>query len=164
MTEVVPADPGGIELLAKLERAGVLTPTGLTLTDPNLPMEQAEAIGVLLGRMHMSLRFAIGDWLLFIEAVYPEQWSQMAEVLHLSEETRREYMRVSERVPRSRRRPRLDWSHHRAVAALAPADQKQWLKRAETERLSHHALRNALRPDPEPAPEVEVCSCCHRPM
>jgi hypothetical protein len=154
-------DPGGIELLVALEQAGALTPTGLTLTDPNLPASQAEAIGMLLGRMHMSVRFAIGDWLLFIEAVYPTQWSQMAEVLNMSERTCSDYMRVSQQVPRSRRRPKLDWSQHRAVAALPPPEQKEWLKKAEVEHLSHHALRDALR---NGTPEITQtsCRCCGR--
>ncbi len=34
-------DPGGIELLVSLEQAGALTPTGLTLTDPNTGAERA---------------------------------------------------------------------------------------------------------------------------
>lgn len=153
--------PEGYALLQLLEQAGALTPTGLTLTDPDLPIGQAEAIGTLLGRMHMSVRFAIGDWLLFIENVYPAEWSQLAEVLGLSTDTKREYMRVSERVPRSRRRPKLDWSQHRAVAALPPPEQKEWLKKAETEQMSHHALRDALR-NGKPKAEPRACPCCHR--
>jgi hypothetical protein len=156
-------EPGAVELLVALEQAGALTPTGLTLTDPDLPIGQAEAIGTLLGRMHMSVRFAIGDWLLFIENVYPDEWSQLAEVLGLSTDTRREYMRVSERVPRSRRRPKLDWSQHRAVAALPPPEQKEWLKKAEVEQLSHHALREALR-DGKPEVVPTHCRCCQRPL
>lgn len=154
-------DPAGYDLLQQLEAAGALTPTGLTLTDPNLPISQAEAIGALLGRMHMSVRFAIGDWLLFVEANYPTEWSQLATVLGLSERTCKDYMRVSERVARSRRRPKLDWSQHRAVAALPPPEQKQWLAKAETEQLSHHALRDALR---NGTPEIVQthCRCCGR--
>lgn len=155
-------DPGGIELLVQLEQAGALTPTGLTLTDPNMPIGQAEAIGMLLGRMHMSVRFAIGDWLLFIENVYPSEWSQLAEVLGMSERTRGDYMRVSQQVPRSRRRPKLDWSQHRAVAALPAPEQKEWLRKAEDERMSHHALRDALR-NGKVSVERRECSCCGRP-
>ncbi len=154
-------EPAGYDLLRKLEQAGALTPTGLTLTDPDLPISQAEAIGMLLGRMHMSVRFAIGDWLLFIEAVFPQEWSQMAEVLNMSERTRSDYMRVSQRVPRSRRRPKLDWSQHRAVAALPPPEQKEWLKKAETEQLSHHALRDLLR-NGKPDVAQQSCRCCGR--
>ena len=155
-------EPGAVELLADLERAGALTPTGLTLTDPHLPIGQAEAIGMLLGRMHMSVRFAIGDWLLFIEAVFPEEWSQMSEVLGMPERTRQDYMRVSQRVSRSTRREAVDWSTHRAVAALEPPQQKEWLEKAEVENMSHHALRDALRPT-NGVGERNECPTCHRP-
>ena len=154
-------DPGGYQLLQTLEAAGALTPTGLTLTDPDLPIGQAEAIGALLGRMHMSVRFAIGDWLLFCENVYPEQFSQLISVLGLSNDSWREYMRVSERVPQSRRRPKLEWSTHRAVAALPPPEQKEWLKKAEVEQLSHHALRDALRNGKAEVVHTN-CRCCGR--
>ena len=154
-------EPGAYTLLQQLEQAGALTPTGLTLTDPTMPIARAEAIGALLGRMHMSVRFAIGDWLLFVEQVYPSEWSQLSTSLGLSERTCKDYMRVSERVARSRRRPNVEWSQHRAVAALPAPEQKEWLAKVESENLSHHALRDALR---NGTPEIvqTACRCCGR--
>ena len=151
-------------LLDEMARNGALRTTGLYLTDPNLTYEQLEAVGGLLGRMHQSLRFAIGDWLRLMEERFPEKWSQGAEVLGISEEGMREYLRVSEKVPRSIRREALSWSHHRAVAALEAPEQKEWLDKAETECLSHHELRDRLRSDPEPDLEPGTCRCCHRPL
>lgn len=150
------------ELLDQLASNGALRTTGLYLTDPNISYDQLEAVGMLLGRMHQSLRFAIGDWLRLIEERFPQRWAQAAEVLGISEEGMREYLRVSEKVPRSIRREKLSWSHHRAVAALEPPEQKQWLRRAEDERLSHHQLRDRLRTEPEVEPER--CPTCHRPL
>lgn len=161
------------ELLDRLASNGALRTTGLYLTDPDLTYDQLEAVGMLLGRMHQSLRFAIGDWLRLIEERFPLRWSQAAEVLGIGEEGMREYLRVSEKVPRSIRREKLSWSHHRAVAALTTvnkdgdlttdfAAQKHWLERAETENLSHHQLRDELRTEPEP--ELRTCRCCHRPL
>ena len=160
-------------LLDDLARNGALRTTGLYLADPNLTYNQLEAVGGLLGRMHQSLRFAIGDYLLLLENMYPEKFSQGAEVLGISEEGLREYLRVSEKVPRSIRREKLSWSHHRAVAALSKVNkdgkiesdvrsQREWLQRAETEKLSHHQLRDALRVD-EPT-DPGVCRCCKRPL
>ena len=149
-------------LLDQLAANGALRTTGLYLTDPNITYDQLEAVGGLLGRMHQSLRFAIGDYLHMLENRFPEQFSQGAEVLGISEEGMREYLRVSEKVPRSIRREKLSWSHHRAVAALEPPEQKEWLERAETEHLSHHQLRDRLKVDPEP--QAETCRCCHRPL
>lgn len=159
----VDLEPSAYALLASLEQAGALTPTGLTLTDPNLPISQAGAIGTLLGAMHKSVQFAIGDWLNFIEQVYPDEWSQMSELLGLSEEKRREYKRVASRVPKSVRRAKVDWSQHRAVAVLPPPEQKQWLKRVEAERMSHHALRDELRNGHDPIVQHN-CRCCGRPF
>jgi len=149
-------------LLDSLAQNGALRTTGLYLSDPDISYDQLEAVGGLLGRMHQSLRFAIGDYLALLENRYPEKFSQGAEVLGISEEGMREYLRVSEKVPRSIRREKLSWSHHRAVAALEPPEQKQWLRRAEDERLSHHQLRDRLRTEPETAPER--CPTCHRPL
>jgi hypothetical protein len=117
-------------LLDQLAENGALRTTGLYLTDPNITYTQLEAVGGLLGRMHQSLRFAIGDYLRMMEERFPDKFSQGAEVLGISEEGMREYLRVSEKVPRSIRREKLSWSHHRAVAALEPPEQKQWLRRA----------------------------------
>jgi hypothetical protein len=169
MTEL---DVRPTHLLDELARNGALRTTGLFLNDPNISYEQLEAVGGLLGRMHQSLRFAIGDWLLLMETMFPDKFSQAAEVLGISAEGMREYLRVSQQVPRSIRREKLSWSHHRAVASLSKVNkdgnlvsdvnsQKQWLERAETENLSHHQLRDALRTEEPPDPGV--CRCCHRP-
>ncbi len=163
-TDVEPLVPQGVRL----------TPTGLIITDPNIPPERAEGIGFVLGDMHMSVRFAIGDWLIWIEQAYPEKWSQISEAVGLSEEGRREYRRVSSSVPHSVRRENVSWSHHRAVAALKVVDaktgntipdykqQRELLKRVETEKLSHHALRDELRNGHAPLVQRE-CRCCGRP-
>jgi hypothetical protein len=111
--------------------------------------------------MHKSVQFAIGDWLIFIEHVYTDEWSQMSELLGLSEDKRREYRRVAARVPRSIRRANVDWSQHRAVAPLPLDEQKQWLAKVEAERMPHHALRDALRNGHEPIQQTS-CRCCGR--
>ena len=47
----------------------------------------------------------------------------------------------------SRRRDRLTWSHHAAVASLAHPAQDAWLDRAELLKLSVADLRAGLRAD-----------------
>lgn len=162
-TEMATADAGGYELLVQLEQSGALSSIGLNLTDPNISYERYEAIGALLGRMHQSLRFAIGDWLRIGEHLFSERFYQAAEVLGLSEKGMMEYVRVSTRVPRSTRRKDLSWSHHRAVASLSPLEQREWLRMASTQGMSHHALRDALRPVMEDV-KPEVCSCCGKSL
>ena len=153
---------GGLELLGELEREGAISTTGLHLSDPDMPFDQFEALCRLLGKMHHAVRFAIGDALMLGEQLYGEEAHQAFEALELSEAGRAEYLRVSQQVPRSRRRKDLSWSHHRAVASLAPDEQKGWLKWAAENAASHHQLRDALRQDETEA--REVCPACGRPL
>ena len=141
------------------EESWDLSAIGLRLTDPDLPYEDFERLCFMLGGIHGAVRFAIGDAIRLGEELYGEECQQAFELLNLSEEGRLEYVRVATRVPRSRRRKDLSWSHHRAVAALPPPEQKEWLKRASEEGLSHHALREELRNGAEPK-AASVCRCC----
>lgn len=154
--------PPSLALIAELEAAGGISEIGLHLSRPDLPYAQFEALCHMLGRMHEAVRFAIGDAIILGEQLYKEQAYQAIESIGLSEKGRLEYVRVSEKVPRSSRRKDLSWSHHRAVAALPPAEQKKWLKEASDRALSHHELRDALRTGEAPA--ANVCRCCHRPL
>jgi hypothetical protein len=140
-----------------------LTSIGLQLTDPDLPFSRFTDLCWMLGRMHEAVRFAIGDAILLGEQLYGDECHQAIEEMNLSEDARQEYTRVALRVPRSRRRKNLSWSHHRAVAALPPAEQKEWLRRCSDEHMSHHQLRDELRNGAEPQ-QSNVCRCCGRPL
>jgi hypothetical protein len=142
-------------LLDELTANGGLHSTSITY-------EQLEAVGVMLADIRKKVQFAMGDWLLVVESRFPEQFSQAAELLELSEKGLSEYIRVAEKVPRSVRRKELSWSHHRAVAALEPPEQMEMLEVAVREGLSHHALRLRLKPaELEP---VLVCGECGRAL
>lgn len=151
-----------------------LSAIGLQLTDPDLPYERFEELCYMLGSIHGAVRFAIGDAIGLGEKLYGEEAHQALELLGLSEAGRMEYVRVSEKVPRSIRRKSLSWSHHRAVAGLSKIDasgqrvtdraaQKEWLRRAAEEGLSHHQLRDELR-NGAPPKAVSVCPCCGKSL
>ena len=140
-----------------------LSEVGLRIKDPYLKLSEFTDICWMLGQAHMALRFAIGDALIQGEALYGEAAFAAFDALQLSPEGMQEYRRVASRIPISRRRRGLSWSHHRAVASLEPPEQKEWLKRAETEGLSHHALREELRNGAEPK-AYTTCRCCGRTL
>lgn len=140
-----------------------LSEIGLQLLDPEMPYERYQDLCYMLGRFHEAVRFAIGDAIRLGEALYGEEAFQAIEEMGLSEDARKEYLRVAQKVPRSRRRKGLSWSHHRAVAALEPAKQKEWLRRADEERMSHHQLRDELRNGAEPR-AISTCRCCGREL
>ena len=141
-----------------------LSAIGLRILDPDLTLERFSDLCWQLGKIHGAVRFAIGDAIRQGEELFGDDAYQAFENLGLSEEGMREYLRVALAVPRSRRRRDVSWSHHRAVAALDPVEQKTWLKRAADENLSHHALRDELRNGTEPRYSVSHCRCCGREL
>lgn len=140
-----------------------LSEVGLKIRDPDMTLERFSEVCYTLGRFHEAVRFAIGDAIIQGEHLFGDDAHQAIEEMNLSEDARLEYVRVASRVPPSRRRHGLSWSHHRAVAALEPADQKSWLKRASDEGLSHHVLREEMRNGAEPKVSSK-CRCCGREL
>ena len=136
-----------VDLLARLEETGALSATGLHISNPDLPFEQYEALGVFLGHLQTAVKWWIGDWLLLGEELYGDAAAQASEALNLSVEGRQECLRVALAIPRSRRRASLSWWHHRLVAArwIAPAEREQLLNAAEAERLTTRELEDRVR-------------------
>jgi len=60
---------------------------------------------------------------------------------------------VAEAVETSLRNDNLSWHHHKAVAPLAPEEQREMLDRAEAEGLSVAALRAIINPKQDDPPE-----------
>lgn len=137
-------DKAVLELLRALEDVGAVVNNGLFLP-PDIPFEQYESIGSMLGVMHQMNAFLIGDWLLYGEHTYGEKYTQASDKVGLSEQTLANYASIAHRIPPSRRRPMVSHSKHAEVAALPPGDQTKWLKITEEENLTKAALRDRLR-------------------
>lgn len=164
-------DGASLQLVGEVALAKyyTLSEIGQQLTDPTLSYSDFEQVCERIGDIYAAIRildaevrFTIGDAILAGEMLFGEEAYQAFEHFDVSEEVRRECVRISRKVPRSTRKlKRLSWSHHRAVAALPPVEQKQWLKRAVDEGMSHHQLRDHLssRNGSEP---VEYCERCGR--
>ncbi len=145
----------GLALLAELEAAGAITPTGLHLTNPDIPFAKWASLGHLFGHVKDVSSWLIGDWILWGEAVYGEKYSDAVESTGLAEATLANYVYVCRSVAFSRRREVLRFGHHAQVAALEPAEQVEWLDRAEAEGWTRTQLREAMREAKglPPAPE-----------
>lgn len=145
MAEKSPATaPKGFGLLAKLEGAGAVTQTSLTLA-ANITYDRWAAIGVLLGRVKRTASWLIGDWLNAGETRFGEKYAQAIEDTGLTEGTLRNYASVCGRVTPERRLSDLPFSMHADVAALTPEQQTEWLTRARDEGWSRTQLREELK-------------------
>lgn len=138
------------------------TTRAASVTDPNLSLEDWEATLRAAGEIKRAMSFVIGDLLLFGSARYGERYSQGMDATGLAYSTLSTYVYVCEHVPQSRRRQALGFGHHKAVAALEPADQKKWLDKAEEEGLTREQLRDRIRESSsrdenlKPPPKQEV--------
>lgn len=130
--------------LAELERGGLITDLGMRLP-AMISYERAEALAANLGRATDSMQFVVGDFIVQVEALFPEHWTQAVEALGLDEPDRIRMARVAERVPLERRKRQLSWSHHRLVAHLDGEAQEHWLNLAVNEGLSTAVLRDRLK-------------------
>ena len=120
---------------------------------------QIEALGSYLGAENSAMRFAIGDWLNFVEKRFSERYSQMQHLTGLSYSTLRSWASVAAAIARVRRRtPEVSWSHHEAVATLTPRQQRTWLDRIHKEGWTVEQTREERRKlddDPEDSDSTE---------
>lgn len=122
-----------------------LTDVGLEVVSQPSFEHWAEYGGALFRLSNMSM-WALGDWLVFGEAVFSETWSQAVNTLQRSEGTLQNLMTTCALYGHSERRHELSFSHHVVVQRLP--DRQQWLDRAIREQLSVRQLRALVQPDP----------------
>jgi hypothetical protein len=124
-----------------------LTAVGLTISS-DLDFDEWEDIGSVLGKVRDATAFALGDWFVWGDAAFGEIAVQAVEATGRSKTTIMEYVRVARRVPRSRRRSTLSFTHHQLVAARPEEEQERLLEVCEQNRWSVEELRGALHADP----------------
>jgi len=91
-----------------------------------------------------SLRFWIGDLLVYAERNFGEKAYQLIDEHHFSYKSVSDMIWVSKAVPPSIRLKELTWSHHREVAKLEPGEQEAMLKKAVTDKLSIRELHTLV--------------------
>jgi hypothetical protein len=130
----------------------------------DMSYEQWEAAGRELQRMGRAWQWWVGDWILYGEQRYGETYAQAIDLTGMDYKTLMNVVSVARRVETSLRSESLSWSHHVVVAALPPAEQSEWLERAEIEGMTVARLTTALRSgvDPGPSPDPEPLIPTHR--
>ena len=171
----VPSEGQGFTLLAELEKAGAISGPSLVLP-PDLPYDQWEALIIMLWTKREHIQWLIGDAVLYGEKIYGETYAQAMAVTGMAYQTIANWVSTCNRIPRSRRRPGVQFSLHTAVAPLSPNDQKHWLKQAEVHQWTKEQLLDEIHPERKPEkyqsvaaangtevlpPEVEahICAC-----
>jgi hypothetical protein len=147
-----------LDLLQRLEREGKVTPVSLDLSEPELDWERFASVCAYLGSLRDATAWWIADALILGDARFGFEASQADALLRRSPETLRRWQWVAERVPKTRRREGLTFTHHEVVAALEPGQQEKWLRKAEEAGLSSAQLRSAIK-----STTTSNCTQCSAP-
>lgn len=150
------AEPGGLALLAELERNGWLTLTSIDLPPDAVTYDQFDALMHWAAQLHESSCWLIGDLINYGEKVYGQTYAQAMEATGLAEQTLTNYASVCGRIPRSRRRLGLKFGVHAEVAYMPPKERDQWLKTAATNGWGRSRLREELAPARKAARETSA--------
>jgi hypothetical protein len=117
---------------------------GLNLPD-NLSFEEWREAGFWLGRGANSIRWWVGDWLLYGHAKFGEMQAEVQDIAGLSYDSLADAKWIAKEFKISRRREKLSWGHHREVAGLPQEIQQKLLDVAEGENLNRSQLRDHVR-------------------
>jgi hypothetical protein len=133
-----------------------ITLLGLQLIDPDMPFDQWEGVGRILGHMHRLSAWMIGDWILYGERVYGEEAAQATEGLHadrynvaervtgLAVKTLYNYASTCSKIAIDVRRVELPFRSHQPVTHLEREQQIYWLQQAVENAWSAEDLRDAI--------------------
>lgn len=141
--------PGGA-----VEGRILTTPVGLAFPR-DVTFESWEQAGQRISRIASSSAWYLGDWLVFGQDRYTDRYRRAVEAVGLDYQTLRNYAWIARKFEPARRRQGLPFQHHAEVAALPPAEQDEWLDRAQREGWSRTALRRALRESRDPGSKPE---------
>ena len=122
---------------------GKISPTGWE-PDGDLSYEQWEQDGQIFQRIDGSLNWIIGDWLNYGERKYGEMYTQAIEWTGHKLEHLQQIKYVSSRIESLTRVKDLSWTHHRYIAHLPDAEQREWLTAAVASEWSSRELLQAL--------------------
>jgi hypothetical protein len=102
-------------------------------------------VGRRLSAIGRSSQWWIGDWLLYGARKWGEKYGEAARITGYDVGSLRNMASLASQFGPSRRRDKLTWCHHAAVASLDRDEQDYWLERSTALRLSVADLRLELR-------------------
>lgn len=146
LPDLVAKPANGFTHLARLEQLGIITDTGLRLTEV-IPLEQCEALFGLLGHNDTKTTWVIGDLCLYTGKIYGETYAQAAAATGLSDARLSNITSVCHAIPDEDRFPQLTFSHHAEVAYVPRRERQRWLKRSFDNGWSRNELRRARDKD-----------------
>lgn len=121
----------------KLDEVSLVMPDGIEF-------EKVELMLAGLKIVSDSIRFWLGDLLVYSERNYGEKYSQLVDATDYSYQGLCDMMWVANAIAPNVRRKELTWSHHREVAKLSGDRQAEYLKIAVDKQMSVADLHSLI--------------------
>jgi hypothetical protein len=121
-----------------------LTATGL-IPPEEMTFEAWEQIGRLLFKLEGSIKWLIGDWLVYGADLAYGKIDTVAQSLGQKTQALYDYAYVSRHVQFSVRTENLSWSHHSRVAKLPPNEQIEALAYGVKHQMSFNDFRKWIK-------------------
>ena len=125
-----------------------------------LSWDEADAVQYVLTRYTKNLSWYWGDYLNYIEKVWPETYSQLIPEDIGNSKTLANWKWVASRIPITGRWKGLSFSHHAEVAKLDESDRNEILGMAIQENWTITQMREAIR-GPREKKAKKCPSCGH---
>ncbi len=136
-----------------------LTPTGLRVSR-GATREEWEDVGKRLRSVGKAWVWLVADWMAYGQRQWKVTFEDASLLVGRSVKTLYNWSSIAQNVDISRRREKLDFSHHAEVAKLNPEDQTYWLTQADAKsRWSVSKLSQAIEAwlsGAPPTPSTEV--------
>jgi hypothetical protein len=129
---------------ARKRRTATITPVAWTASG-EMDLAEWVAAGRSLGAIGRCSQWWLADWIRYGNARFGERYARAAAITGYDPQTLMNMVYVASRFDFSRRREKLSWSHHEAVASLEQDRQERWLNLATERKLSVADLRLELR-------------------
>ena len=110
-----------------------------------LSWDEADAVQYVLTRYTKNLSWYWGDYLNYVEKVFPEKWTQLVPEDIGTSKTLANWKWVSNRIPISSRRRELSFSHHAEVAKFDSPQRDEWLDMAAVGKWTITQIREEVR-------------------
>lgn len=119
---------------------GQVTPVGVIFPS-DMDVEDWMDIGMRLQHTRESMKFYLGDWILFGEASFGEMYAQAIDATGFDYDYLKNIVYVCRNVPLSLRSDQLSFYHHQIVAPAPKDMQEKFLKKAVEDGLTAKELR-----------------------
>lgn len=135
-----------VSILSRLRAFfGVVMEDALIKIESDATWEEWTEAGRTLAKIDNTLQWHWGEWWNYGHKKWDRKAEEFIKTLPIKRKTLQNYGSVTKLIKPSLRKEGLSFTHHALLSVKPPEEQKQWLKRAETNKWPVSQLRKAIQ-------------------